>query len=218
MIAAAACTAQQASAREDSQLWTTASATAELGGNFRLSQELVGRFSDNRNGLYEIESNTLLGYRLNKSVTVWAGYTHDPQYAGGDFTIMERRAREQVTVDNFATVGKGKLSARLRAEQRWREGGDGTGWRVRPYLKYALPLGGGGKTNLNLTSEPFINLNTTSFQAKKGLDRVRNLVAVSTKLNKTVTVEAGYLNQHGFVKDGEDTSDHVAHFAISTSL
>jgi hypothetical protein len=210
--------AQSALAREDSQLWTSASATVELGGNFRLSQELVSRFSDTRNGLYEIESNTLLGYRLNKSVTVWAGYTHDPQYAGGDFTIMERRAREQVTFDNFAEVGKGKLSGRLRFEQRWREGREGTGWRVRPYIKYALPLVKSGATNLNVTSEPFINLNTTSFQVKEGLDRVRNLVAVSTKLNKKITVEAGYLNQHGFVKDAEDTSDHVAHFAISASF
>ena len=72
-----------ASASEDSQIWTTGSATVKLGDNWRISQELVSRFSKNRHGLYEIESNTMVGYRLNKVVTVWAGYTHDPQYAGG---------------------------------------------------------------------------------------------------------------------------------------
>ena len=105
-----------AQAKQDTQLWSTASATLKLSSKWRMSEELVVRFSDTRKGLYEIESNTLVGYRLSKVTTVWAGYTHNPQYAGGTFTIMERRAREQVTFDGFAKVGPGKLSGRLRLE------------------------------------------------------------------------------------------------------
>src|SRR5215213_4789356 len=99
LLVGLAATSTPASAKSDKQLWATASANVKLSDHWRLSQEIVTRFSDNRNGLYEVESNTLLGYRLNKVVTVWAGYTHDPQYAEGDFTIMEHRAREQVTAD-----------------------------------------------------------------------------------------------------------------------
>jgi len=66
-----------AHASQDEQLWTTASATVKLSDHWRLSQEIVARFSDDRKGLYEIESNTLVGYKLSKAVTVWAGYTHD---------------------------------------------------------------------------------------------------------------------------------------------
>src|SRR5947209_2960717 len=182
-------------AKSDDQLWTTASTTVKLSDHWRLSQEIVARFSDNRNGLYEIESNTLLGYRLDKVVTLWAGYTHNPQYASGDFTVMEHRAREQVTFDGFAKLGSGKLNGRIRLEQRWRDGADGTGWRARPYLKYSLPIA--GKTALNLSSEAFLNLNTTPFQRRSGLDRVRNLISISTPLTKTLTGEAGYMNQHG---------------------
>jgi hypothetical protein len=205
-----------AQARSDDQVWATASATVKLAPKWRLSQELVARFSDNRNGLYEIESNTLIGYRLSKVTTVWAGYTHNPQYAAGDFTVLERRAREQITFDGFARLGPGKLSGRMRLEQRWREGVDGTGWRLRPYLKFSLPVH--GKTWLNLSTEPFLNLNRTSFQRTGGLDRVRNLITISTPLSKSITGEVGYLNQHGFVRRGEDTSDHVAYFAMSLSL
>jgi hypothetical protein len=205
-----------ASARSDRQLWANAVATVKLGDRWRLSEEATSRFSDNRNGLYEVESNTLLGYRLNQVVTVWAGYTHNPQYASGDFTVMEHRAREQVTFDGFARLGTGKLSGRVRLEQRWRHGLDGTGWRVRPYLKYSLPIA--GKTALNLSSEPFFNLDTTAFQRKPGLDRVRNLVTVSTPLSKILTGEAGYLNQHGFVRGGPDTSDNVAYVSLGLSL
>jgi len=129
---------------------------------------------------------------------------------------MEQRAREQVTFDNFTKVGPGKLSARMRFEQRWREGLNGTGWRLRPYVKYALPLK--GKVALNLSSEPFLDFNTTAFQRKKGLDRVRNLITVSAPLSKTFGAEAGYMNQHGFVSGGPDTSDNIAYFALSLSL
>lgn len=188
----------------------------KLSDNWRVSEELTGRFSNNKHGLYEIESNTLLGYRLNKVVTFWAGYTHDPQYSGGHFTRMEQRAREQVTFDNFTKFGTGKLSARLRLEQRWRDGLNGTGWRLRPFVKYSLPLE--GKVALNLSSEPFVDLNTNSFQRKSGLDRVRNLISLSAPLSKRLTGEAGYMNQHLFISKGPDESDNIAYFAIGLSI
>lgn len=207
-----------AKAAHDEQLWTGGIVTAKLSDHWRLSQEITARFSDNRNGLYEIESNTLVGYRVNKVVTVWAGYTHDPQYSGGDFTIMEHRAREQVTFDNFANLGPGRLSVRLRLEQRWRRSLDGTGWRVRPYVKYNLPLSKGARTAFVLSTEPFFNLNTTAFQREAGLERTRSFVGISTPIVKDLMADIGYLNQHTFVRNGPDTDDHVASISLSLTL
>ena len=87
---------------------------------------------------------------------------------------------------------------------------------MRPYLKYSLPIA--GKTALNLSSEPFFNLDTTPFQKKSGLDRVRNLITISTPLTKSLSGEAGYMNQHGFVSGGPDTSDNVAYFGLALAL
>ena len=210
--------AAPATASHDSQLWTGGNATVKLSDRWRLSEEITARFSDNRHGLYEIESNTLIGYRLSKIVTVWAGYTHDPQYSAGDFTVMEHRAREQVTFDNFANLGPGRLSGRLRMEQRWRERVDGTGWRVRPYLKYALPLHKGGRTAFVFSTEPFFNLNTTAFQRTSGLDRTRTFAGIATPLTKNITADIGYLNQHTFVHHGPDTDDHVASISLSLTF
>lgn len=210
--------AAPASAADDAQLWTGVNVTATLSDRWRLSEEITARFSDRRNRLYEIESNTLIGYRLSKVVTVWAGYTHDPQYSSGDFTVMEHRAREQIAFDNFAKLGSGRLSGRLRMEQRWRRGLGGTGWRVRPYLKYALPLHKGGHTAFVLSTEPFLNLNTTRFQPASGLDRTRTFVGVSTPLVKNLTADIGYLDQHTFVRHGPDTDDHVASLSLSLTF
>ena len=213
---AALCSAQPAFAATDSQVWTNGSVTAKLSDRWRLSEELTARFSHDRNGFYELESNTLLGYRLNKMVTLWGGYTHDPQYSAGHFTTLERRAREQVTFDDFTTLGRGTFDGRVRLEQRWRENADGTAWRLRPLLKYSVPIV--GKAALNVSSEPFININTTAFQPKRGLDRVRNLVTFSTPVTRTLTGEVGYMNQHTFVRGGPDASDNIAYFGVSLSL
>lgn len=203
-------------AREDEQIWLTAGATIKLDDKWRLSEDVVARISDDRGGLYEIEAATLLNYKIGKNVTVAAGYVHSPQYSDGDRTSLERRAREQVTVDNVATIGRGKLGARLRMEQRWRDNADGTAWRLRPYVKYSLPLR--GKTSLVLSNETFLNLNTTAFQQQDGLDRMRNLIAVNTPLVQNVTMEVGYLNQYGFVRGGEDTIDHIASLALNANF
>jgi len=211
-------TSGEALAREDDQLWTAVSASVKLDPKWQLSQEFVARFSDHRSGLYELEAATMLGYKLGKSIVVAGGYVHNPQYADGDFTVLERRAREQITIENIARIGAGKISARMRLEQRWRDNFDGTAVRARPYLKYSLPLGDQGKTSLNLSNETFINLNTKTFQRTEGIDRMRNLIAVGRKISPKLTVEAGYLNQYGFVRNGDDTMDHVANLSLALSL
>lgn len=207
-----------ASASDDPQQWTTLAATAKLGDRLRLQQEVTFRFSDARNGLYEIESNTLVGYRIAKRATAWAGYTHDVQYVARHSAMLEHRAREQITWDNVAHLLGGNVSARLRAEQRWREGSAGTGWRLRPYVRFALPLHRAGRTSLVVSHESFIDLNTTGFQRIAGEERMRNAIAIAMKLDRGITAEFGYLDQHSFVRGGPDKDDHVASIALSLSL
>lgn len=211
---AAVTTATQAHAStNDTQYWQTLSASVNLGDGFQLSNETVFRTSD-RKGFYEIENNLMAGYAVNKHVGVWLGYTHDPNYSHGDFTVMEHRFRQQVTFDKYK-VGKLSLSGRIRTEQRWREGVSGTGWRVRPYVKAALPIADKGKTQVVMTNEAFINLNTTPFQKTDGWDRTRTFVGVNQALSSKVSIEAGYMLQHGYVRNGPDTNDSVFSIALS---
>lgn len=220
-LAAAGMLAMPGAARaaaQDEQLWLQVSESVKLGGPWSLSNETNIRFGNDRNGLYQIENNLLLGYDLSDTVTLWAGYTHDPQYEGGSFTVMERRAREQATFDNVAKIGTGALSLRLRAEQRWRDGLDGTGWRLRPYFKYVLPLGADGKTTLTFGHESFVNLNSTSFQSQKGWDRMRNNIAVKVPLSAALSADIGYLNQYTLVRGGTDKMDHAFTLGIALSL
>jgi len=200
---------------DDFQHWETVNISVALPEAFKISSETVLRTSDAR-GFYEVEQNVMLGKKLNKMVTVWLGYTFDPAYSHGNFVRREHRFRQQVSFDNFATIGKVKLSGRLRLEQRWREGISGTGWRLRPQIKASMPFV--GKTTLSFASEEFIDLNNTAFQQVDDLERMRNSVTVTIPLSKKINLDVGYLNQHGFVPVGADTHDHVLTSGISASF
>ena len=207
--------AAQAQAGEDTQHWETLNVTVNLPDNFKLNSETIARTGDAR-GFYEIEQNLMAGKKLNKTVTVWLGYTFNPTYNHGDFRAREHRFRQQVSFDNVAQIGKIKLGGRVRTEERWREGQTGTGWRLRPQVKASMPFI--GKSTFTVSHESFINLNTTSFQTVSGYDRMRNAASVSVPLAKKVSMDVGYLNQHGFVRNGADSSDNVLTLGLSATF
>lgn len=199
----------------DQQYWGTVTEQAGLGGAWRVNNETVLRSSDSR-GFYEIEENFMVGYKANKHMTLWLGYTFDPNYLHGQHRFNEQRFRQQVNYDNLLVIGPVRLSGRVRLEERWREGNPGTAWRLRPLAKLAITLH--GKTTLNATHESFVDLNTTTFQRVGGEERMRNTVYIATPLTKQLSIDAGYLEQHGFVRGGPDTHDHVVALGLSLNL
>jgi Protein of unknown function (DUF2490) len=151
-------------------------------------------------------------------VSLWIGYDHDPQYSGGRFLVMEHRFVQHIVFSNLGSVAGGTLSGRVRLEQRWRIGLGGPAWRLRPYVRYALPLGRAGKASLVASEEAFFDLGTTKFQTVRGLERLRSFVGMSLPLAKSISADVGYLNQHGFVRGGRDTNDDVAFASIGLKL
>jgi len=208
-------TANPALANEDTAYWQNLNLTLKVNDEFRVSSETSFRSSDAR-GFYQLQETLMVGYKPSKNVTIWAGYVHSPGYNHGDFAFMERRFRQQVNVDNLARIGSVKINGRVRLEQRWRDNTAGTGWRLRPSLRATVPVV--GKVNLVIGNESFFNLNTTSFQNRDGVERMRNSAALSIPRSKSITIEVGYMNQHAFVRAGPDNVDHVLTTALSVSL
>lgn len=217
---AVAVLAPAAAMASDAQHWEILTATANLGDGWRASAENITRFSQTR-GFYELEQNLMVGHEIGDKggplgLVVYLGYTHDPQYAHGNFTIMEHRFRQQISLDRLMQVGPVRFSGRVRVEQRWREGISGTAWRLRPYIKAAMPIA--GKVMLVAAHESFIDANRNGFQRLGGEERMRNSLGFNMPLNRRVTLELGYLNQHGFVPGAKDTNDNVATLEIKANF
>ena len=215
MMTTALAVGSPALASDDEQVWGTLNVNVALPSHFKLSNETVVR-AGNAKGLYEVEDNLMLGYQADPHLTLWLGYTRDPQYLHGHFSIMEQRFRQQVSFDNVGKLGPATISGRLRMEERWREGISATAWRLRPGLRATMPFV--GKTKLVLNHESFINFNTTTFQRQSGYERMRNSVGVNVPLSRQITFDVGYLNQHGFVRGGPDTSDHALNLGLNASF
>lgn len=204
-------------ADDDSQQWLTLGARGEIAPRLQIQVESNARFSDDRGGLYQLQGIALLGYELGDGLTAWAGYVQSQEYSSGDL-VVERRARQQLTLDNFAKLGPASFSARLRTEQRWRDGVEDTAWRVRPFLRASIPLGSAASPSLVLSGEAFVNLSTSPFQAQEGLERTRAAAALSIPVAKGVRMDAGYLNQHRFVRGGADLDEHALTAALNFSF
>lgn len=207
--------ATPACANNDTQYWQTLNVTVALPNNFKVNNETVLRSGD-ANGFSEFENNFMVGKKLGKVVTVWLGYTFDPFYTRGAFRVREQRFRQQVSFDNFASIGKVKLSGRLRLEQRWRGGQTGTAWRLRPQAKATVPIA--GKVTLSVSNELFFDLNNTTFQRVDGIERMRNAAFITVPLNKHVNFEVGYLNQQVYFTNRAAESDNVLTTGLSASF
>lgn len=216
-VAAALIAAPAAAADHDSQFWATATASAPLGGKFSASVETVLRFGDDADGLYEGEYGINLAYDISKQTAVSVGYLRVPAYSRAGVTSRENRFRQQIGFD-IGEIAGGKLTGRVRLEERLRDTGDDLGLRLRPYLKWSLPLAEDGPA-LVLSHESFVTLNDTDWGQRDGYERMRNFIGFNVPIVTGLKGEFGYLNQYGFGRDDdEDSIDDVASVSFAYSF
>lgn len=197
----------------DAQLWPALNANLDLGGNATLQTQAVARFGDDAGGLYELEFQGDLDVAAGDGVRVGGGYVYLPAFNRGDVTSTEQRVRQHVTVRVGEVLG-GRVEARLRLEQRWRDDGDDVAFRLRPYIVWTRPIGPDGLV-LRLWHESFINLNDTDWGGQARYARSRNQVSLRRKLGAAVTGELGYVSQYDLSSTGPDRLIHALAAAVT---
>lgn len=201
-------------AEEDANIWIAQTATVDLGGDAVLWLEAQERFTNDASRLGQLLVRPAVGYKLDKSTTVFVGYAYVMTDPVGPAKTHEHRIFQQLS---FRLLGDGKgvtVTGRTRLEQRMLEGRDGTGWRLRQQLRLTAPLS--GQVRAVAWTEPFIGFNETSFQ-RGGLGLWRNFAGVAIPAGKSFTIEPGYLNQY-VVRSGTDRIDHTASLTLSANF
>jgi len=204
-------------ARADSaRTWVSVNLQAGVAGPLRVQSETIVR-STLQPGIYDVEQGTSLGYRFDKTFTYWIGYVYSPVHVVGHPLVRERRLRQQVNVARIATLGPVRLSGRARLETRWQEqAGGSSAWRLRPQVRATLPLR--GRLAINLSNETFLNLTTNQFQRAAGIERMRTGLTLSIPVVRNIGFDAGYVEQHVFVRAGPDIDDHIGFVGFSASF
>lgn len=207
LIAAAPAMAQQ----EDTQFWLQTNAQVPLDDNLRLTLEGIARFSDRLDGLFHTEIGGIVSTKIADNVEFGFGYRHVGSH-GGNAADDEDRLRQHVVV-TF-----GRLTTRLRVDERFHPDGDEIGFRIRPLVRYSHSLGGKGFA-LFATHESFFMANTTRWGQRAGYDRMRNTAGVTIPIVKGVSGDLGYLNQYRFARNGGRAQmDHALSLQLTFAI
>jgi len=205
-------TAPLHAAEEDAHLWGAVIVNADVSKDIVITMEGVARLTDDASRLGQSILRPSIGYRLGKNTIASVGYAYVATDPVGPASSDEHRAWQQLS---FRVAGNGAgltVTGRTRLEQRWFEGRDDMGWRLRQQLRATAPLS--GKTRAVVWSEVFLSLDDTSWGQRSGLDRWRNSVGLSVPVSKAVTLEPGYINQWVSSR-GLDRVHHIANVSLS---
>ncbi|NBB52825.1 DUF2490 domain-containing protein [Rhizobium sp. CRIBSB] len=176
------------------QVWTGAFASGPVKENSRMLVwiDAHARFNGEGDQLNTTILRPGIGWRVSPRLDVWAGYAHITLHRPGP-DGQEHRAWQQATYP-VAEIAGGRLTGRTRLEQRFREGGDETGWRLRQFMRWSRPIAGPELT-LVASNETFIAFNDTDWGQNSGYDQNRAFVGVGWQVTPKFRLEGGYMNQ-----------------------
>lgn len=200
----------------DTQQWTTLIVQGPVGGRAVALVEVQPRLTDDVSRLGQLILRGGVGLTLASGVTLLAGYHYQRNDDDRGLT-HEHRAWQQVQAPLWRGGGGRTLVTRWRLEERTFVGAGDLGWRLRGRLTLALPLTGPGSFGPLLHSEGFVTFNDTDWGQQRGLDQWRNFIGVSMPLTRLLSLEAGYMNQYLWRRQG-DRSNHIANITLSWRL
>ncbi len=195
--------AQQA----DAQAWFQMNAKVGIDDHWSGTLEGIVRASDRQGGVYTTEFGGLAAYKPNKTVELGFGYRH-VGFHNGNTGADEDRFRQHIVL----TLGR--VTTRLRLDERFHPDGPEIGFRIRPLVRYNLPIG--GKHTLFFSHEDIVLANTTRWGQRAGWERMRNIAGVTLPLGSKSNIELGYLNQYRFGRFGaRPQMDHAFNVQIN---
>jgi hypothetical protein len=135
-----------------------------------------------------------VGWRVGPKLDLWVGYARiDSPRPGAD--VEEDRTWQQASFP-IGEFGGGRLAGRTRLEQRFRDTGDDTGWRLRQFFRFARPLASDPRFGLLLSTEVFIGLGDADWGQRSGFDQNRAVFGGYYQPSPSWRIEAGYMHQY----------------------
>lgn len=211
-LIALACALAPAALAEN-QIWTSIGLDAGPSetGRIGTSLDINSRYQPDGQ-LSRIELRPGITYELQNGVELAGGYYYGHTNQPGE-DRNEHRLWQQASYD-FGSKWGLEFSGRTRAEQRYREGFDDTGARIRQRLKASYPI---ANTPLTLSAGPeiFFEFVETDWGADTGLSEVRTEAEIEWEVSDTLELSFGYLNLLEIERGGPDETNH--HITIGLS-
>ena len=206
----------------DPGIWTVFSTTDSFSGDDAPSRwhywfDAQARYFDPGSGANQWLIRPGIGYEIRNGIKVWAGYARLRSRNSAGRVADENRYWQQVDW-RVGQMREGRVSMRVRLEQRSIDVGDDLRVVLRFMTKYVRPISTDENTSLIVGLEPFIDLNDTDWGGDSGIAQNRTFVGVGRRVSSKLTLEAGYLNQYIFADSAENRVNHLAVLTIKAKF
>ncbi|MHA6719005.1 DUF2490 domain-containing protein [Sphingomonas sp. RS6] len=197
--------------QEDAQAWEQLNVVVPLVPRVRVTIEQIGRVSDRQDGVYTTEYGAIVGWQVLKGVELGMGYRR-VGFHSLNSAPDEDRLRQHIVFTS------GRFAGRLRVDERFVTTASGIGVRIRPLLRYNLPLSP-KRVALFVSHESFLLANSTRWGQRAGYERMRNILGVALPFRKGVNADIGYLNQYRLGRNGaRPQMDHALSIQLTINL
>lgn len=202
----------------DTQGWTAIAVAGPVKDDSKLLLWFDGhaRFRDDASDLGVTIVRPALGYRAKDDLDLWAGYARIVSRGEDRPDIEEDRFWQQATYP-ITQIAGGGLSGRTRLEQRFRDTGDDTGWRLRQFVRWGKRIEGTAFSAV-LWDELFINANDADWGQDAGFDQNRAFIGAAWHVSEKVRIEGGYLNNRLDNGNADDSTNHNASLTLFVGL
>ena len=202
----------------DPGIWTIFSTTDSFSDDDTSSRwhywvDAQARYFDIGSGANQWFVRPAIGYEILDGVKVWAGYARIRSRNSAGRVADENRYWQQVDWRAGQMLG-GRVSMRVRLEQRSINVGNDLRVVLRFMTKYVRPVSPDGSTSLIVGIEPFVDLRDTDWGGDSGIAQNRIFVGMGKRVSNKLTLEAGYLNQYVFADSAENRVNHLAVLTI----
>ncbi|MGN7998487.1 DUF2490 domain-containing protein [Sphingomonas sp. 22176] len=197
--------------QEDVQAWEQLNVVVPVVPRVRLTVEQIARAGDRLGGIYTTEYGGILGWQMRKGIELGMGYRR-VGFHNLNLAPDEDRLRQHLVVTS------GRFAGRFRVDERFVAHARGVGVRIRPLLRYNLPVGR-HRLALFASHESIILVNDTRWGQRAGYERMRNILGVAVPLGKALNADIGYLNQYRVGRNGaRPQMDHALSVQLTVNL
>lgn len=202
IAAGGAFVASPATAQSDEQFefWLNPSIGTELDEDTAIELETAQRFRSETDG--RVDTYFFRGW-LKQDIADNATLAGAVEYRINDGGSNEIRTMHQLSTSH------GILKTRLRLEQRFVDGADRMGLRLRPRLGVGFDLTEDGRWSAGADAELFWVLRGNNVGSDTGITGLRTTVGVEYAVSEHLSLGVSYLRQQDFEDGGPDEIGHA---------
>ncbi|WP_300973481.1 DUF2490 domain-containing protein [Sphingomonas sp. LHG3406-1] len=156
----------------------------------------------------------------NQTYRVWLGTkVGKTTLTGGIHRSKEGSTKETRLMQQASyPLGIAGLKGRTRLEQRFIDGADKTGWRLRQRVGVGVPLSReDGGWEFVATAEGFLTLRATSNGGQTGLTGLRTFLGMERSIGK-LDLSVGYTRQQNIRENAPDRVGHAPTLGLTFNL